>query len=124
MHGLIIIFWIFITLSAGCILADFIYPFILDIIERIHVEMVVRYIVKVGTEETTTGQYFLYTEDISKRFKFATSLWINDHIDDVREGIDIQKETLSETWLEFDKSGQFVAWDCNFAGNYCPNWEE
>ena len=121
---MIFLFWLLITLSVGCLLADFLFHFIIDIIERWQVEQVVRYIVKVGTEETITGQYFLYTEDITRRFKFATPLWIEDHIDDVRNGIDVRKESLSETWLDFDENGRFVAWDCNFCGEYCPNWEE
>ena len=121
---MVFLFWLFIALILCALLADFIYPFILDIIERIQVEMVVRYIVEVGTSRTISGNYHLYCDNVSNQFRFATPLWIAEHIDDVRYGIDAKKESLSETWLDFDEKGRFVAWDCNFCGKYCPNWEE
>ena len=76
---------------------------------------IVDYIIKQGTENTTTGNWHVEYDELSDAFDFATSDYLRQHHEDICDEIDGRKEILSETWTDYDGTGQPDGFDCNFA---------
>jgi len=86
---------------------------------------IVDFIIKVGTENTETGQYSVYFDELYSVFQYATIEWLRKYCGWIRLLLDSRKETISETWWETAADGStIIGFDCNFCGAYCPNWQE
>lgn len=87
---------------------------------------IVDYIVKIGTENTESGQYSIQYTDIESKFPWATEDWLTENHELIKMELDEREEILSETWDEYDygNNKKVIGFDCNFCGNYCPNWIE
>ncbi len=84
-------------------------------------EEIVDYIVAVGAANTISGNWHVEYDELSEAFDFATYDWLRQHHDEILAELDERPEILSETWTDFDESGQPNGFDCNFALAYCPN---
>lgn len=86
------------------------------------IEKIINYIIKEGTENTTSGQWNIFVEDIESVFNIPYD-YIYSIKEDIKDKLDTRKEILSETWDLFDDN-KWIGFDCNFCGVYCIKWEE
>lgn len=86
------------------------------------IEKIINYIIKEGIENTISGQWNIFVEDIESVFNIPYD-YIYSIKEDIKDKLDTRKEILSETWDLFDDN-KWIGFDCNFCGVYCPNWEE
>ena len=93
--------------------------------EEQKVASVVDFIIDVGANETTTGQWIVYYDEIESDsgLPFATVEWLKKHHTEIKDSINARAEALSETWDANNARGDVVGFDINLCGAYCPNLE-
>ncbi|MBE7004423.1 MAG: hypothetical protein E7425_09100 [Ruminococcaceae bacterium] len=82
---------------------------------------IIDYIIAVGTANTTTGNWHVAYYELSEAFDFATPEYLRQHHDEILYELDRRAEILSETWTDYDETGQPEGFDSNFAIAYCLN---
>ena len=92
--------------------------------ERWMVAVVVQTIVEIGTQNTTNGNWHVSYDEVEDVCCFATKEWLSEHHCEILDELDARAEILSDTWTDFDDEGNADGFDCNFAGAYCPYWQE
>ena len=85
-----------------------------------NISEIVDYIIKVGTENTSSGNWHIGYYELSEVFDFATPEYLRQHHDAILYEIDGREEILSETWTDYDGEGQPDGFDCNYGLAYCP----
>lgn len=92
----------------------------MDNMVETQLEQIVDYIIKQGTENTTTGNWHVEYKELSDSFDFATHDFLRRNHERICYELDGREEILSETWTDYDGTGQPDGFDCNFALAYCP----
>ena len=82
---------------------------------------IVDYIITTSTQDTTSGNYCIYFEEITKAIPEATPEFLRANFEAIKDEIDTRPEILSETW-EITEAGELVGFDINLALDYCPNY--
>ena len=91
---------------------------------------IANYIVKKACEETTSGNYHVFFDDIAGFLKVDNPVernrvlaFLTREFYTITEELDSKEEILSETWESFDSEGNLIGFDLNLALDYCPNIE-
>lgn len=87
--------------------------------EEAQISTIVDYIVKVGTENTSSCNWHIGYEELTDAFDFATQDFLRRNHETICYELDGREEILSETWTDYDGEGQPDGFDCNFALAYC-----
>ena len=89
-----------------------------------NISKIVDYIIRIGTENTSSGNWHIEYEELSDAFDFATQDFLRRNHETICYELDGREEILSETWTDYDGECQPDGFDCNFALDYCPNADE
>lgn len=87
------------------------------------IDRIVKYIIEEATQETTTGSYTVYFDEITRDVDNVTMEYLHANHDAIKTAIDTCPEVLSETWDEVH-DGVIIGYDINLCLDYCPNYEE
>ena len=93
---------------------------------------IVDFMVETGTQQTSSGNWNFYFDELAGEMSRHFSdigvdealIWLQENYLDVIDYLDERKESLSETWLNYDDEGNVEGFDINFGLAYCPNVEE
>ena len=91
---------------------------------KAQIGMIVDDIIRIGTENTASGNWHIEYEELSDAFDFATPDFLRRNHEAICYELDRRDEIVSETWTDYNGEGQPDGFDCNFALAYCPCAEE
>lgn len=77
------------------VLDDFFYS------KPIVIKRIVDFVVETGTQNTSNGNWTVYTDEIQEKFD-VTYEWLLENRNLIKDSIDGREEVLSETWDSFD----------------------
>ena len=86
------------------------------------IKKIADYIIETSRNETTTGNYCLYFDEIAANMDGVTAEYIAANYEEIKDEIDTRPEILSETWPELEND-IIVGFDVNLGLAYCPNAE-
>ena len=87
------------------------------------IKHIVDYMIKHGTENTTSGNYIFTVDELSEIFKLDSSFIIR-HEEDILDELYSRNEILGEIWMDRDSDFVIESFDLNFGTDFCPNIED
>lgn len=86
------------------------------------IKRIVDYVIDTGTQNTTSGVFFVYVDELKSKFD-VTYKWLKENRNDIRDEINCREEVLSAAWDVFDEKGIWYGFKCQFFDEYCPNYK-
>ena len=86
------------------------------------VQMICDYIIKDGTENTDSGNWIYYANELAKEF-MVPEWWVSNNSDKIMECLYIRKE-VADVERVWDGDFNFHEFDVTFYTAYCPNVED
>lgn len=83
---------------------------------------IVDYMIKEGTENTTSGNYIFTVDELSEHFMLDSSFIIR-HEEDILNELYSRDEIL-DVWMDRDFDFAIESFDLNFGTDFCPNIED